>query len=144
MSHDSDGISQNVSGSQVYGGIQATQGNNNHQTIKSHTTVASEKQLTHLKVVQMLKQLEQLIEGDSELPEADKEKSLRFLGAAKEEAQAKEPDKQLTAGNLKRMAETLKTASKIVGASKSLWENAKPILMQLAGWLGVAKNFFGF
>lgn len=139
MSHNSDGISQNVSGGQVYGGLQAAQGNNNQQTMKIHTIAPFEKQQT-----QLMKQLEQLIEDDSELPETDKEKALRYLEAAKEEAQAKEPDKQLTAGNLKRVADTIKTASETVGASKSLWENAKPILLQLASWLGVAKSFFGF
>jgi hypothetical protein len=87
-------------------------------------------------------QLEQLF-GSAELPEATKEKLLRYLGAAREEIQEKEPNKQLAAGNLKRMSETLETTSKTVESAKSLWENTKPVLMQLPSWLGVAKTFFG-
>jgi len=34
------------------------------------------------------------------------------------------------------MADTLKTASETVASGKSLWENIKPLLMQLPVWLG--------
>jgi hypothetical protein len=85
-----------------------------------------------------------LIQSTSQLPEATKEKSLRYLAAAKEEAQSDEPDKQLAAGNLKRMTETLKTATETVASTFTLWENIKLILIQLPVWLGVPKNFFGF
>lgn len=144
MTQNLGGISQSVSGGQVYGGMQAAQGDNNQQTQETNVAASNEKQLTQQEVIQMLAQLEELVGGNPELPEADKEKSLRYLGAAKAEAQEPEPDKQLAAGNLKRMTDTLKTASETVASSKSLWENVKPILIQLPGWLGVAKSFFGF
>lgn len=138
------GISQNMSGGSMYGGMQAVQGNNNLQTMNTNVASAPEKPLTQQKVIELLAQIEQLIEEFPQLPAASKEKSLKYLGAAKEEVQATEPDKQLAAGNLKRMAETLKNASETVGSTKTLWENVKPILIQLPTWLNVAKNCFGF
>lgn len=143
MSDNPGGISQSNTGS-MSGGMQASHGNNNQQIMRTSLAAPDEKQLTQQEVIQMLAQIEQLVEDDPELPEVDKEKSLKYLGAAKEEAQANEPDKHLAAGNLKRVTDTLKTASETVASSKSLWENVKPILVQLPGWLGVAKSFFGF
>lgn len=130
--HHNSGISQNVTNSTVNGGVQAAKGNHNQQTIKTHVAAPTEKQLNQAEVVELLAQIEQLI-GNAELPEADKEKSLRYLLAAKAEAQEKEPNKQLTALSLECMAETLKNASKTVATGKSLWENVEPILMQLPG-----------
>ena len=144
MSNNPGGISQNMSGGAMHGGMQAAQGDQNQQSMETNVTASDEKQLTQQEVIQMLAQIEELVKGNSELPEADKEKSLKYLGAAKEEAQATEPDKQLAAGNLKRGVDTLKTASEAVASGKTLWENIKPILVQLPGWLGVAKSFFGF
>ncbi len=143
MTNNPSGISQNVSGGYVYGGMQAAQGNQNQQTQETNVTAPGEKQLTQEDVIRMLAQIEQMVEGFPELPEGTKEKSLKYLGAAKEEAQAAEPDKQLAAGNLKRMAETLKTTGETVTATKTLWENVKPVLSELPTWFGVAKHFFG-
>ncbi|MHC0068227.1 hypothetical protein ACWATR_36080 [Nostoc sp. UIC 10890] len=144
MTNNPGGISQNVSGGNVYGGMQAAQGDNNQQTQETNVVASGEKQLNQEDVIRMLARIEQLVGATPELPEAVKEKSLKYLGAAKEEAQTKEPDKQLAAGNLKRVAETLKTTSETVASTKNLWENVKPILLELPGWLGVAKSFFGF
>ncbi|MBW4499584.1 MAG: CHAT domain-containing protein [Scytonema hyalinum WJT4-NPBG1] len=140
----SGGISQSLNGGQMYGGMQAVQGNRNQQTMRiKNTASANEKQLTQEQVIQLLAKIEQLIQSTSQLPEATKEKSLRYLAAAKEEAQSDESDKQLAAGNLKRMTEILKTATETV-ATFTLWESIKLILIQLPPWLGVPKNFFGF
>jgi uncharacterized protein YjbI with pentapeptide repeats len=131
--HHNSGISQNVTNSTVNGGVQAANKvNHNQQTIKTHVAASTEKQLNQAEVVELLAQIEQLIRG-AELPEADKEKSLMYLLAAKAAAQEKEPKKQLTASNLESMAETLENASKTVATGKSLWENVEPILMQLPG-----------
>jgi len=139
------GISQSISGGQMYGGMQAVRGDQNQQTMTtSVTAVTNEKKLTQQEVIQLLAQIEQLIQSASQLSKATKEKSLKYLGAAVEEAQSNEPDKLLAAGNLKRMAETLKLTSETVTATGCLWKNVKPLLMQLPNWLGVAQNFFGF
>ena len=82
--------------------------------------------------------MEQLVQEFPQIRATIKQKSLRYLLAASEEAQDKEPDKQRTAPNLKRMAETLKNTSETVVATKTLWENLKPILVGLSTWLGVA------
>lgn len=144
MNNNHGGISQNVSGGQLYGGMQAGQGDYSTQKMETNVVASGEKQLTQEDVIRMLAQIEQLVGATPELPEAAKEKLLKYLGAAKEEAQTKEPDKQLAAGSLKRVAETLKTTSETVASTKNLWENVKPILLELPAWLGVAKSFFGF
>ena len=101
------------------------------------------KQLTQADVIQMLARIEELVNSTPELPSADKDKSLRYLGAAKEETQAPEGDKEFAAGNLKRMAQTIETTSKTVESGKKLWENVKPILKDVSVYFGVAKTFFG-
>lgn len=144
MHNNPGGISQSVSGGTVYGGQQAMQGNKNQTTME--TTVApspDEKLLTQAEVIELLAQIEVMIH-QAELPAHVKEESALYLGAAKKATEKDEPKKALAAENLKSMAETVQTASKTVESSKSLWENMKPILLQLPTWLGVAKGFFGF
>ena len=142
MNNNPGGTSQNMSGGNMYGGMQAA-GDHSTQQMETNVTQADEKQLTQADVIQMLAQIEELVKSTPELPSADKEKSLRYLGAAKEETQAREPDKQLAAGNLKRMAQTIETASKTVESGKTLWGNIKPVLKELPAYFGVAASFFG-
>ena len=142
MTNNPGGISQNMSGGNMYGGMQAA-GNNSTQQMEANVTQSDEKQLTQADVIQMLARIEELVNSTPELPEAEKEKSLRYLGAAKEETQAPEADKEFAAGNLKRMAQTIETASKTVESGKTLWGNVKPILKELPAYFGVAATFFG-
>lgn len=137
------GISQNISGGSVYGGIQAAQGSGNVQSQKIHSIASSDQGLTQDQVIQLFAQLESVLR-QPELQGEVQTKAIKYLEAAKEEVQAKEPDKQLAAGNLKRMAETIETTSKTMEASKKIWETTKPILEKILPWLGVAKSFFGF
>ncbi|WP_375493320.1 hypothetical protein [uncultured Nostoc sp.] len=143
MTHNPGGseINQNVSSG---GQAQAAQGNHNKQTQETNVAASGEKQLTKEDVIQILAQIEQLIVEAPELPEADKKKSLQYLGIAKEEAQTPKPNKNFASENLNRMAKTLKTTSETVASTKSLWENVKPLLQQLPSWLEVGKSFFGF
>jgi len=141
MSTDPSGISQSNTG-QMSGGMQAAIGNNNKQSMQTQAA-SIEKELSQEDVVSLLAEIHKLL-MDSTLPEEVKEKSNRRLGAAIDEVQQKEPDKQLAAGNLKRMAETLEETSKTLDAGKGVWEKVKPILGQLLGWLNVATGFFGF
>ncbi|NJM20586.1 MAG: pentapeptide repeat-containing protein [Richelia sp. SM1_7_0] len=141
MTNNPNGDSQNISFGNVDGGnFQVARDNSNQQM---EAKVNQGKELTQADVIQMLARIEQLVNSTPELPEADKEKSLRYLGAAKEETQASEPDKQLAAGNLKRMAQTIETASKTVESGKTLWGNIQPVLQELLPYFGVAKTFFG-
>jgi phosphoenolpyruvate synthase/pyruvate phosphate dikinase len=143
MSSNPSGISQNVSGSSVNGGLQAAQGNNNQQIMETHTIASAEKQLDTAEVVVLLTQIEKLIQS-AELPVENKEEAITYLNAAKKATEKEQPNKEIVKINLKGVSETLETASKTVESSKSLWEAVKPILLQLPGWLGVAKSFFGF
>ncbi len=88
----------------------------------------SDSGLTWEKVIEKLGQIEELINSASQLPEETKNKSLRYLQSAKDEAQATQPNKEFAAFNLKRLAET-------VSSTQSLWENVKLILLQLDDWL---------
>ena len=143
MTQNHSGISQSVNGGQVYGGMQAVQGNNNQQTMATTITAPTEKQLDKAEVVASLVEIEKLIQG-AEIPAEIKEEAASYLSAAKKATEKEQPNKEIVKVNLKGMAETLETASKTVASGKSLWENIKPILMQLPAWLGVAKSFFGF
>lgn len=143
MTHNPDGISQNVRGSQLYGGMQVAQGDNNQQIMGTHTIVPAEKQLGKADVVTLFVQIEKLIRS-AELPAETKDEATAYLSAAKKATEKEQPNKELAKVNLKGMADTLETASKTVASGKNLWENVKPILSQLPGWLGVAKGFFGF
>ena len=139
------GINQSISGGTMSGGMQAAQGNNNQQSMNTNVTAsANEKKLTQSEAIQLLAKIEQLIQNASELPEVDKKKSLRILEVAKDSSQEEEPDKQLIAVNLKKVASTLEKANQTVVSTKNIWSNVKPILQQLVTWLGVARNYFGF
>ncbi|NMF82410.1 hypothetical protein [Nodosilinea sp. P-1105] len=89
--------------------------------------------------------LAQVIEAIAQapLPEADKTKALAYLSAAQQETQEAEPDKDLIAKNLKRMGDTLQTASDSAEAGKTLWQTIVPLLRPLAGWLGTAATIAG-
>ncbi len=57
--------------------------------------------------------------------------------------QAKPASAGFMKGNLKRMAQTIETASKTVESGKTLWGNIKPVLKELPVYFGVAASFFG-
>jgi hypothetical protein len=138
-------IIQTMSGGRMDGGMIAVQGENNNTEMNINVAPSSqEKELTQAEAIQLLAQIEQLIQNAVELPEAEKQNSLMFLQPAKALSQQKEPNKQLIAGNLKQVADTLANANQAVVSTKSLWTNVKPILQQLVTWLDVAHNYFGF
>ncbi len=130
------GISQSVNGGTVNGGMQASIGNNNQQTMTTQAA-ATGKQPTKEDVVQMLAEIEQMIRS-GELPADTKEEAIMYLGAAKMATTKAEPNKALIATNLGGMAETLQNASQNEGKGKTLWEKAKPVLLKITDWLGQA------
>jgi uncharacterized protein YjbI with pentapeptide repeats len=140
MHSNPGGIS--VTGGTIYGGLQVSQGDNTNQTMETSVSpAATEKQLSHAEVIDLLTQIGTMIH-QAELPQNIKEESALYLGAAKKAVEKEEPKKALAAENLKSMAETLQGASKTMEASKSIWNTVKPILEQLPAWFGVASNFF--
>ena len=100
------------------------------------------KELTPDEVVKLLAQIEGKVR-ESALPESIKEKALKNLNSAVDEVQEKEPNQEIAIVQLKRMSHTLAEVSKTTAEGKKVWENVKPILIPLAGWLKVGiENFF--
>lgn len=126
-----------ISGSQVSGQIgQAGRDLFQHQ-------VKTEEMLTSTDVVAGLAQIEELVRS-SNLSDSEKNKAIRHIETAKEEAQSKEPEKNFAATSLQRATEVLKSADETVSAGQGLFGKVKPVIESLLPWFGVAKSFFGF
>jgi hypothetical protein len=139
MSNPNPSQSINISGSDVSGSQVGQAGRNNTQTqqiVQSTTEVLSQE-----KVLSLLTELENILKTTN-LPKTQQEKALRYLGYAKEEAQAEEPDKKFTADSLKKVAGALKETNETIEASQKIWEKVQSVFKQLLPWLGVAVNFF--
>ncbi|AVH68419.1 pentapeptide repeat-containing protein [Nostoc sp. 'Peltigera membranacea cyanobiont' N6] len=123
----------------------AVQGDNNQAVLGDGNQVAQQNQvgadtaesLTKEDVVKLLAQLETLIKG-AELPADTKEELVEDLSAAKKATDKEEPNKQRALERLGTVAETLEKTSKGVEAGQKVWTIAKPIIVKVATWLGVA------
>ena len=91
-------------------------------------------------VLDLFTQIQQYIEV-AELPSEVKSSAIKRLEATVEEVKEAEPNKELAAGTLKRMGETLGEASKTSEAAKKLIENVKPLLIPIAKWLEVGIGY---
>lgn len=143
MSEETSSQSINISGGQnsniQIGGV-ARQDQTVNQTQQMGTAEGA-AQLTQTDVVDFITQLETLLKNAG-LPEQQSTKALRHLETAKEEVQAKEPDKDYAAKSLKKATTVLKEASETVSAGSNLWNKIKPIAEKITPWLGVASGFF--
>ena len=101
----------------------------------------SDDSLTKSNVVELIAQLEELF-SSSDLPGKYKEKAIKHLESAKEEAQEDNPDKEFAAKSLQRATKVLKEAGNTVDAGTNLWSKVKPIISRLSPWLSVAVSFF--
>ena len=101
----------------------------------------SEDSLTPMNVVELITQLEELF-NSLDLPKKDKEKAIKHLESAKDEAQEENPDKEFAAKSLQRATKVLKEAGNTVDAGTNLWSKVQPIISRLSPWLGVAASFF--
>ncbi len=99
------------------------------------------EKLTQEEVVQLLAQIKTKVQ-ESGLSKEEQDSALMRLNLVTEDAQAKKPDKQLIASNLKQVTATLAEVSKTTEAGKKVWENVKPMLVPLAGWLKVGFEYF--
>jgi hypothetical protein len=137
MSEEKSSQSMNFGSAQL-SGVNAAQniGGNVEQSL-SNTHGEAEKQLTPAEVVELIAQIETLFRN-SDLPEAQKEKALKYLDSAKEEVQETEPEKDIAVKSLQRAAKVLKDTNEAVGAGQGLWEKLEKIVIPLAPWLGVA------
>ncbi len=87
-------------------------------------------------VLKLLAQIEAKISG-SALAEPVKKKALKNLNSTLDEVQEEEPSADVAMTQLKRMTNTLTEAGKATAEGKKVWENVKPIVIQVAGWLKV-------
>jgi len=139
MSNPNPSQSINISGSDVSGSQVGQAGQDNTQTqqiVQSTTEVLSQE-----KALSLLAELENILKT-ANLPKIQQEKALRYLGAAKEEVRAEEPDKKFTADSLKKVSGVLKETNETIETSQKIWEKVQPVFKQLLPWLGVAANFF--
>ena len=116
---------------------QAVLGDNNQVTQQNQVGADTGESLTKEDVVKLLAQLETLIQG-AELPADTKEEVIEDLSAAKKATDKEEPNKQRALERLGTVAETLEKTSKGVEAGQKIWTTAKPIIVKVATWLGVA------
>jgi hypothetical protein len=137
MSEEKSSQSMNF-GSANVSGVNAAQniGGNVNQEL-SNTQGEAEKQLTPAEVVELIAQIETLFR-DSDLPEAQKEKALKYLDSAKEEAQETEPNKNIAVTSFQRASKVLKDTNEAFGAGQGLLEKLKPLAETLAPWFGIA------
>lgn len=135
MAEENSSQSISISGSQVSGRV-ALAGRDVIQT-EHNSQGEAEKQLTSTDVVELIAKIETLFRN-SDLPEDQKEKAIKHLDTAKDEVQAKEPDKDYAAKSFQRATKILKDADEAVGVGQGLWKKLEPIATQLAPWLGVA------
>ncbi len=123
----------------------AIQGDNNQGVLGDGNQVKQQNQvgadtaesLTKEDVVKLLAQLETLIQG-AELPADTKEEVIEDLSAAKKATDKEEPNKQRALERLGSVAETLEKTSKGIEGGQKIWTTAKPIIVKVATWLGVA------
>lgn len=145
MSQEKPFQSQSISGVHVSGSqIQLGQAEGNlAQSQQDNQAAITEHGITTADIVKSFAEIEALV-LQSSLPEAEKEKAIAYLIAAKEEVEQQEPDKDLVAKNLKRASNTIKTTSETVESGKKLWETVQKILPPIVTWLGVAKSLLEF
>jgi len=137
--------SQSITGNQIIGSqVQVSQSEGDLlQNQQGSQTVEYQTSFSAVEVLDLLAKVEALVRK-ADLPEIEKGKALAHLAVTKEDIQQGEPDKESAAKNLKRMCDSIKTTNETMNAGKSLWANLQSMLIPVAGWLGVAKGFFGF
>lgn len=142
MAEENTSQSLSISGSQLSGGAQIGQAGRDSYQNQQISQGESEKQLTSADVLELMAKLEGLLK-ESALPNDQKEKAIKHLEAAKEEAKEDEPDKEYTAKSLQKATKVLKDAGETVDAGQGLWKKVEPIMSALLPWLGVVPHFFG-
>ncbi len=139
MSNNSGGISQSNSGS-VLGGMQAAVGNCNKQVMSTEMSPVLNVP-AQFEVVEFLEKIECILR-DAELPEVAKSKAVKYIEAAKIEAEESEPDKQLIFKNLERVTKNLGELDKTLDVSKRISEKIIPFIRLISSWLGMTIGFF--
>ncbi len=99
--------------------------------------------ITQEQAVEILSQIEKLIK-EADLPLELTSQATKYAGKAKEEASEEKPEQSIIVRHLERATSVIKKADTTAGAAKNLVDKLKPLILKLAGWLGVAaSHFFG-
>ncbi len=97
--------------------------------------------ITQEQAVEILSQIEKLIK-EADLPPELTSQATKYAGKAKEEASEEKPEQSIIVRHLERATSVIKKADTTAGAAKNLVDKLKPLILKLAGWLGVAANYF--
>lgn len=88
------------------------------------------------KVVELIAEIEYLF-LNSDLPDDTKKQAFKHLDYAKDAVQEKEPDKNTAVSSLQKASKVLKDANETLSAGQGIWQKLKPIVKELAPWLGI-------
>lgn len=123
------------------GGMQVAAGNNNTQIASSDGSLAP-LMATKNEVIELILQIKQIIQSLN-IPEPEKEKIFKYLDIAKLETEEEEPNKELVAKSLERVASNMDSIEKTLGSSQRIMGIISPMLLKIASWLGTAADSFG-
>ena len=93
---------------------------------------------TREEILDLLAAIENKIHTRTDLPEELKQKSIKYLGAATEEAKEEEPDKEFMGKSLKKMGGLFKEAGATTKAAVDFGKATAPAMKTIGTWLGMA------
>jgi tRNA U34 5-carboxymethylaminomethyl modifying enzyme MnmG/GidA len=134
--------SQSISGSQI-SNAQIQQAQAGRDAIAHQAGNLATQGISDGDVVRLLTELETTVKA-SGINTTEQQKILNSVGAAKDEAQRQDADKDMVAKNLKRANETLEGLNKATDAGKSLWQKGQEVFGAIAPWLGAGAKLLGF
>jgi hypothetical protein len=124
------------------GQMQAAQAGGDVVQSMSGENAGQQQGMTGAEAIALLEKLAGAI-ATSGIPEEQKKKMMVNLEAAKQEAEEKEPNKDLMGANLKKVGETMKSLKETTEAGKSLWQTGGEILKAIAPFVGMAMGLWG-
>ncbi len=135
--------SQQSGGSVTNSQISMTQAGSDATSSQAGNLANQQQGITGADVVKLLEEMEAVVKvsgvyGDTQ------QKILNSVGAAKDEAQRKDADRDLVAKNLKRAGEAIESVDKATDAGKNLWQKGHDIFGAIAPWLGTAAKLLRF
>ena len=80
----------------------------------------------------------ELLFSSSYLADKQKKQALKHIDYAKDAVKEEEPDKNTAAISWQKATKVLKEANETLDVGTGLWQKLKPIVNQLAPWLGIA------
>ncbi|MBD2424999.1 hypothetical protein [Phormidium sp. FACHB-1136] len=139
MPNDKSHQSINISGSQLKNNQFGQSGRDLTQNQRNSDDIQAEIRLED--IIALFNQLKDLI-NSAEMPPEKASRSLSYVEIAEEEIKGQEGNKDFAAANLKRLVSTLENTDKAMESSQNILEKAKPLLMPIFKYLGLAAGTF--